>query len=90
MKSFKFYLKRIVGSQRLTFEESSTILARIEDTLNSRPISALSEDPGDLTALIPGQFLRGAPIMAFPEQDHQNMSHINRWEKALHHQFSVR
>ncbi|XP_065365565.1 uncharacterized protein LOC135958596 [Calliphora vicina] len=81
VKSFKFHLKRVTGAQRFTFEEFSTILARIEGILNSRPISALSEDPSDLTALTPGHFLRGAPLIAFPEQDIQNISLINRWEK---------
>ncbi|KAI8114681.1 hypothetical protein CVS40_12969, partial [Lucilia cuprina] len=68
------------------------VLARIEGVLNSRPISAVSEDPSDLTALTPVHFLRGAPLMAFPEQDCSNISVINRWEnlKVIHHQFSQR
>ncbi|XP_046812215.1 uncharacterized protein LOC124421299 [Lucilia cuprina] len=92
VKSFKFHLKRITGAQKFTFEEFSTIITRIEGVLNSRPISALSEDPSDLTPLTPGHFLRGAPIMALPEQDYQNITFINRWEKlkAMHHQFSIR
>ncbi|XP_065365540.1 uncharacterized protein LOC135958568 [Calliphora vicina] len=92
VKSFKFHFKRVAGAQKFNFEEFSTILARIEAVLNSRPISALSEDPSDLTALTPGHFLRGAPLMAFPEQTYENISVVNRWEKlkAIHHQFSIR
>ncbi|XP_065368746.1 uncharacterized protein LOC135961178 [Calliphora vicina] len=92
VKSFKYHFKRIAGSHKFTFEEFATVLARIEGVLNSRPISAVSEDPSDITALTPGHFLRGAPLMAFPEQDCSNMSILNRWEKlkAIHHQFAQR
>ncbi|XP_075150837.1 uncharacterized protein LOC142224944 [Haematobia irritans] len=64
----------------------------IEGILNSRPISAVSEDPSDLTALTPGHFLKGSPIMSFPETSSQNLSLLNRWTKlkALHHQFAIR
>ncbi|XP_075163178.1 uncharacterized protein LOC142235804 [Haematobia irritans] len=92
VKSFKIHLKKISGAHRFTFEEFSTILARIEGVLNSRPISAMTEDPADLTALTPGHFLRGSPILAFPEPTAQKLSIINRWTKlkALHHQFALR
>ncbi|XP_075163068.1 uncharacterized protein LOC142235694 [Haematobia irritans] len=92
VKSFKYHFKRIAGSHRFTFEQFATILARIEGVLNSRPISALSEDPSDLSALTPGHFLRGSPMLAFPEPISPNISLTNRWMKlkALHHQFTVR
>ena len=82
-------MKRIEEAQNLNFEEFSTILAETEGTLNSRPISVLSKDPGDLT---PGHFLRDATVMAFPEQNHHDISLINRQEelKVLNHQFSIR
>ncbi|XP_065356330.1 uncharacterized protein LOC135950724 [Calliphora vicina] len=62
VKSFKFHLKRVAGAYKFNFEEFATILTQIEGILNSRPISAMSEDPTDLSALTPGHFLRGAPI----------------------------
>ncbi|XP_075163141.1 uncharacterized protein LOC142235769 [Haematobia irritans] len=92
VKSFKYHLKRIAGSHRFTFEQFATVLTRIEGVLNSRPISAMSEDPSDLTALTPGHFIKGAPIMALPEPVSTDLSLINRWLKlkALHHQFALR
>ncbi|XP_075157748.1 uncharacterized protein LOC142231014 [Haematobia irritans] len=92
VKSFKHHFKRIAGAHRFTFEQFATILARIEGILNSRPISAISEDPSDLLALTPGHFLKGSPIMSFPETPAQNISLVNRWTKlkALHHQFAIR
>ncbi|XP_075150700.1 uncharacterized protein LOC142224800 [Haematobia irritans] len=92
VKSFKHHFKRIAGAHKFTFEQFATILARIEGILNSRPISAVSEDPSDLKALTPGHFLKGSPIMSFPETPSQNLSLLNRWTKlkALHHQFAIR
>lgn len=44
---------RVIGSNKLTFEEMSTVLSTIEPCLNSRPIWPMSDDPGDLCALTP-------------------------------------
>ncbi|XP_075163043.1 uncharacterized protein LOC142235667 [Haematobia irritans] len=92
VKSFKIHFKKLAGSHKFTFEQFSTTLTRVEGVLNSRPISAISEDPTELTALTPGHFLRGAPLMALPETLSPNISLTNRWLKlkALHHQFAVR
>ena len=47
----------------------------VEQTLNARPLTAVSDDPGDLTALIPNHFLLGrenasAPFMPSSERYH--------------------
>ncbi|XP_075162826.1 uncharacterized protein LOC142235455 [Haematobia irritans] len=91
VKSFKHHFKRVAGSHKFTYEQLATVLARIEGVLNSRPISAISEDPSDLTALTPGHFLKGAPMLSLPEPLTQNISVVNRWTKlkALHHQFAI-
>ncbi|XP_075158166.1 uncharacterized protein LOC142231444 [Haematobia irritans] len=92
VKSFKTHFKKLAGAHRFTFEQFSTLLSRIEGVLNSRPISAMSEDPSDFKALTPGHFLRGSPILALPEPISPQLSLINRWTKlkALHHQFALR
>ncbi|XP_075159812.1 uncharacterized protein LOC142232963 [Haematobia irritans] len=92
VKSFKTHFKKLAGAHRFTFEQLSTVLARIEGILNSRPISAMTEDPSDLTALTPGHFLRGSPLLALPEPISPKISVINKWIKlkALHHQFALR
>ena len=54
----------------------------------------MSDDPNDISALTPGHFLIGTPLLAPPEPEIQNppVSLINRWQrlKALHQLFCVR
>ncbi|XP_070519740.1 uncharacterized protein [Cardiocondyla obscurior] len=81
VKSAKHHLRRLIGENRLTFEEMSTLLAQIESCLNSRPLAALSDDPADLTALTPGHFLIGEPLLAIPEPSlsPEPASRLSRW-----------
>ncbi|XP_070515378.1 uncharacterized protein [Cardiocondyla obscurior] len=51
VKSVKRHLRRVIDESTLTYEEMSTLLAGIEACLNSRPLSPLSDDPDDLSAL---------------------------------------
>jgi len=68
VKSFKFHLRRVVGSHTLSKTEFATLLCQIEACLNSRPIAPLSDDPSDLSALIPSHFLIGRPLVALSEE----------------------
>ena len=96
VKSMKSHLKKIATNTNFTFEEFTTLLVRIEAVLNSRPLSPLSQNPGELLPLTPGHFLRGAPMIAAPELPStttlENLSHISRWErlKAMQHIFAQR
>ncbi|XP_075158079.1 uncharacterized protein LOC142231352 [Haematobia irritans] len=94
VKSMKTHLKKVAANHNFTFEEFTTMLIKIESILNSRPLSAISENPNELSP--PGHFLRGAPIIATPEISHDvpenRISLLNRWErlKALHRIFAQR
>ena len=67
IKSFKNHLKRVIGEAKLTYEEFSTVAVQIEACLKSRPLSPISNDVEDLTALTPGHFLTGRALTAPPE-----------------------
>lgn len=82
IKSLKYHLVRVIGEQKLSYEEMNTILTQIEGCLNSRPLCPLSDNPEDLDALTPGHFLIGSAITA-PTQDNMlNMmgSNFKRWK----------
>jgi hypothetical protein len=91
VKSVKTHLRRVVGSQILTFEELNTVLVQIEAVLNSRPLCPLSSDPNDLTALTPGHFLTLAPLTCLPEPnlEHVKLNCLSRWQllQRMHQSF---
>ncbi|XP_050311193.1 uncharacterized protein LOC126746840 [Anthonomus grandis grandis] len=82
VKQAKYHLKRIVGNATLTFEELTTVFTQIEACMNSRPLSALSNDPNDLSPLTPGHFLIGDLLVALPESDvsEVNPNRLNRFQ----------
>ena len=64
----------ILDNRSLTDETLSTTMCLVEQTLNARPLTAVSDDPEDLTALTPNQFLLGrekasAPFMPSSEPE---------------------
>ncbi|XP_038116638.1 uncharacterized protein LOC119768917 [Culex quinquefasciatus] len=83
VKSAKSLLRPVVGNEKLTFEELSTVLCQIEACLNSRPLCPLSTSPDSLEALTPGHFLVGQPLNMIPEPDvmHLKMNQLDRWQK---------
>jgi hypothetical protein len=83
VKSFKHHLIRVIGTEVLTVEEFFTVSTKIEAILNSRPITPLSSDPSDLTALTPGHFLIGSSLFAVPEEDFAQtpISRLKRWQR---------
>jgi hypothetical protein len=82
MKSAKGLLRKIIGDRILSFEELSTVFAKIEAVLNSRPLTPLSDDPSDYEALTPGHFLIGAPLVGLPESSLLDcrQNRLSRWQ----------
>jgi len=89
MKSCKYHLRRMIGTQILTFEEMATLVSRIEAILNSRAITPQSSSPLDLNPLTPGHFLVGGPLVTIAEPDLTTtpMNRLRRWQLfTLFHQ----
>lgn len=88
VKSMKYHLRRVLGDQKLTYEEFTTLLAKIEACMNSRPLCQLTEDPEEFyNYLTPGHFLTGGPTMSLPRADYTEQNHIDlrrRWQLTEH------
>lgn len=65
----KYHLRRVLGTQKLTYEEFTTLLTQIEACLNSRPLCSLNENPDDIDRLKPGHFLISGPILSNSESE---------------------
>lgn len=78
VKSFKHHFRATVGTRRLAPFQFYTVLTQIEACLNSRPLSALNDDPSDLSPLTPGHFLIGRPLLQRPLSEDVQSSPENR------------
>lgn len=82
VKSVKTHLHRAFKETKLTYEEFNTIITQIEACLNSRPLCAISDDPGDYEALTPGHFLieHALNTMPHPDVKHIPMTRRSRYQ----------
>lgn len=73
----KYLLRRVMGDAYFSYEELLAVVTRAEAYLNSRPLTTMSNNPNDLSPLIPGHFLVGHSLTSVPEIEETNM-YINR------------
>ncbi|XP_055589419.1 uncharacterized protein LOC129741698 [Uranotaenia lowii] len=90
VRSAKKHLLKVLGENAVSFEDMITLLVQVENCLNSRPITALTDDPGNLQPLTPGHFLIGEPFQQLPERDYSEvpMNRLNQSQviqKKLQH-----
>ncbi|KAK9729045.1 Phosphotyrosine interaction domain (PTB/PID) [Popillia japonica] len=78
IKCIKTHLMKVVGNAHLTYEQLATILCQIEGILNSRPLTQLSCDPNDFSAITPAHFLIGDRLMALPDPNTDVDTPLNR------------
>lgn len=83
VRSIKHHLKRLLHTTHFTYEEMATCLAQIEAVLNSRPLTPLSSNPLDFSALTPSHFLIGRQLNALPHSQDSDVDigKINRLER---------
>ena len=75
VQSCKKVMTAIMENRSLTDDVLSATMCLVEQTLNARPLTALTDDPEHLTALTPNHFLPGpenssAPFMPSSERYH--------------------
>ncbi|XP_076660445.1 uncharacterized protein LOC143363797 [Halictus rubicundus] len=82
VKSLKHHLGRVMGEALLSFEGLLTLTAQIEAVLNSRPLTPISSDPNDLTAITPGHFLIGESLINMPDHDYAQVpdGRLSSWQ----------
>ena len=55
-----------LGNRRLTLPMLTTTMCLVDQVLNARPLTPVSDGPEDLEALTPNHFLLGRPVVAEP------------------------
>lgn len=82
VRSAKHHLLRVLGDNPTTSEDMNTLLIQVESCLNSRPITACSEDPSDFEPLTPAHFLIGSSLQSMPEPNYQDVpiNRLKQWE----------
>ena len=79
VKSAKRHLKRVIGAQKMTYEEFSTVEAQVEACLNSRPLVSITSHSTDgVSTLTPGHFLINRGRCAYPELPIQTEPSLHR------------
>ncbi|XP_037960043.1 uncharacterized protein LOC119689310 [Teleopsis dalmanni] len=82
VKSIKYHPARILGDQKLTYEELSMVLTQIEYCLNSRSLCPLTDNIEDLNALTLGHFIVGSSLMTSTHNSLINFTEtsLKRWK----------
>lgn len=81
VRSAKYHLRRVVGTQVLTYEEFSTVLAQVSACLNSRPLVRLDDDPSTCQALTPAHLVLGRQLIGPLQFDYTEIpdNRLQRW-----------
>ena len=80
VKVTKKTLKSATNNRPIQEDPLITTLVQIEGTINSRPLTSISDDTGDVTVVIPNHFISGLYLNAQGVVD-TNEKDIGNWRK---------
>lgn len=83
VRSAKHHLLKLLGENPESPEDLATLLTQVEACLNSRPLTALSDDPNDMEPLTPAHFLIGSSLQTVPDINFQDLpsNRLNRMQQ---------
>lgn len=74
----KQLLRKVLGRASLDYEDLLTVICDCETVLNSRPLTYVSNDPHELSALTPAMFLVDQRGFGLPDYDFVDRSSVYR------------
>jgi len=74
----KKLLRRVLGLSSLDYEELVSVLCDCEATINSRPLTSISEDSDELIPLTPAMFMGEIVEGGVPDLDHLDRVNLNK------------
>ncbi|XP_071037855.1 uncharacterized protein [Parasteatoda tepidariorum] len=83
----KKLLRRVLGQSALNYEEMTSVLCDCETTINSRPLTYVSEQGDELIPLTPAMFLKEIDDVGVPDLDQLDQVNLN---KRLRYQQNLR
>ena len=78
IKQVKRAIRVVVGSQRLSWNEMSTVFAEVKSLINGRPLGYPSNDPNDVQPLTPNHFLIGRASSSVPHGSFERSDILSR------------
>ena len=77
-RAVKEPLRKVLGKALLTFTELNTLLVKIEGVINSRPLTAVSDDHRDPSPITPAHLAIGRPLDQLPDVSHENLEESSK------------
>ena len=77
-RAIKEPLRKVLGRALLGFSELNTLLVRIEGIINSRPLTAVSDDCRHPLPITPAHLAIGRPINQLPEKEESSLEETSK------------
>ena len=71
-------MRKVLGKALLTFTELNALLVKIEGLINSRPLTAVSDDHRDPSPITPAHLTIGIPLNQLPDVNQENLEESSK------------